>query len=83
MPRYYVEAPIVGKMVGEVEASSEKEALEKFFRIPWQMQLEIEDPEEGCWAEVEELNIRKPVNPGNVCYSPIGEATAELAEEFN
>jgi len=79
---YWVEAPLVGKAVGSVIASSEQEAIEKFLATPFCIgDITVDDADPREYFDLEELCIHEQVNRGNVCYSPIGEAFAE--EESN
>lgn len=81
MKTYYVEAPLVGKAIGEVRAESEEEAIQKFIQTPFIIEPTLPDSEEHLWFEIMELEIHEQVNRGNVCYAPIGEASAEETDE--
>ena len=83
MSEYYVEAPLVGKMTGYVEADSEKEAIERFINSAWRVDGPKLHEEEEYTKDIDfsELELYKQVNKGNICYSPIGEAFAHKEED--
>ena len=83
MSEYYVEAPLVGKMIGYVEADSEEDAIERFINSYWTCEKPTLDKEEKYTSEIDfaEMELHKQVNMGNVCYSPIGEAFAQKEQE--
>ena len=80
MAEYYVEVPVTAKMMGTVEAASEKEAIERFINTSWRCgDIEIhKDEPHTQWMEWEEIELHEQVNRGNCVYGPIGEAHAEV-----
>ena len=40
MDKYYVEMPITGYVHVEIDANNEKEALEKFYKLDWNLQIQ-------------------------------------------
>lgn len=80
MKLYYVEAPLVGKMMGNVKANSPEEAIERFINTQWTCGEPLLSTEEVSteWLDFEALELRKQINRGNVVHGPLGEAFAEL-----
>lgn len=80
---YYVEAPLVGKLVGYVKASSEEEAIQRFLEGEWRCEDPAPENGEKYVQEVEfsELEVLSQVNEGNAYYSPIGRAWAQKEEQ--
>lgn len=79
MKNYLVKVPIVGAMTMIVEASSEKDAIQR--GLTCQFMVEIEEDGTDFQPEVTEMDIVKDVTEGNMCYAPLFHAKAELENE--
>lgn len=75
MPKYHIEVPYTGKIVIELEAKTEEEALEFIYQTPRE---ELEKNKLVSFAEVEE-DYHKEVVQGNVFY---GVLNRRVVEEF-
>lgn len=71
MKTYDVILPIAGSIYMEIEADSEKEAIEKAFQTDWDIKIE-------CNGEhhIDELEAYEKIVEGNVCYVSTTEAEA-------
>lgn len=63
---YWVEIPITGYVIVEVEAESEQEAIEKAFADP-----------DITTDDIEEWNTHEHITQGNVCYALKHSVSAE------
>lgn len=77
MPKYYIEIPYTGKLMIEIEANSEEEALEKIYET---------DPKEldklDCvdFVEMEEAYHTKVIQ-GHVYYGVLDKMSVKVIED--
>lgn len=69
MKTYYVELPISGKLVVEVQAESEKKAIDLAMQLPLKTEM------------IEEWDVHRKINTGNVCHAIFWDAKAELIDD--
>lgn len=72
--KYLVEIPITGKVIVEVVANSEKEAIEKAMN---EFDLEL-NPSSELGYEIEEWQYHYKVNEGNVSHAVLHEVECSL-----
>lgn len=70
---YWVRLPVAGIIGVQVEARSEKDAINLALSMDWSVDLESPDHD----MEMEELDVYEKTVNGNVNYTPLWAAEAE------
>lgn len=82
MKSFHVDLPMAGIIGVDVEAETEKEAIEKAMKIPWRLtiytlSIYTDKDYKGPYPEIVEVDVFKRLCEGNVCRAPLHEASAE------
>jgi hypothetical protein len=81
MPKYLVEMPVVMRLVVEIEADNEQDAIEKTFDEEG-ITIKVEVDEESTTEILDyEWEMHEKVVQGNVYYGGINEPYAEKMED--